>query len=118
MLRTTLTLHPNNVEAIISATVCLHNFIMNREEHIVGFQSYCPPGYVDYYDNNGNVVPGLWRGENTPAFVTRLNRVGSNRAATIAMKQQDTIAEYFVSNVGQILWQWEVVNRGRIINVP
>jgi len=90
---------------------------MKRNEHLIGFQSYWPPGYVDYFDNNGNIVLGLWRGENTPGCIIRLNRVGSNRAATIAMKQQDTIAAYFISNQGQIPWQWEVVNRGRIINV-
>jgi len=64
VLRTTLALYPNNVEAIISATICLHNFIMKKEEHIIGFQSYCPPGYVDYYNENGDVVPGSWRDEN------------------------------------------------------
>ncbi|XP_011345751.1 protein ALP1-like [Ooceraea biroi] len=89
VLRTTLALYPDNVELIICATVCLHNFIMKRE-HVAGFQSYCPPGYVDYYDDNGNIVLGLWRDENIPVCVTRLNRVGSNRAATIAIKQQDT----------------------------
>ncbi|XP_067214458.1 uncharacterized protein [Linepithema humile] len=118
VLRTTLALHPNNVEIIISAVVCLHNFIMKKEEHIVGFKSYCPSGYVDYYDENGNVVSGLWRGENTPGSITRLNRVGSNHAATVAMKQQDTLAAYFTSDQGQIPWQWEIVNRGRIINIP
>lgn len=118
MLRTTLALHPNNVEIIISAVICLHNFIMKKEEHIVGFKSYCPSNYVDYYDENGNVVSGLWRSENIPGSITRLNRVGSNHAATVAMKQQDTIAAYFTSDQGQIPWQWEIVNRGRIINIP
>lgn len=59
VLRTTLALYLDNMEAIISATVSLHNFIM-KKEHIVGFQSNCPPGYVDHYDENGNVVSGLW----------------------------------------------------------
>jgi len=53
-----LALYSNNVEGIISATVCLHNFIMKKEKHIIGFQSYCPPGYVNYYNENGNVIPG------------------------------------------------------------
>lgn len=70
MLRTTLALHPDNVEAIVCATICLHNFIMKKEKHITGFQTYCPPGYVDYYDVNGDAVPGLWRQENTPASIT------------------------------------------------
>lgn len=117
-VKTTLTLHPDNAEAIISATVCLHNFIIKREEHIAGFKSYCPPGYVDYYDKNGYITPGLWRNKNTSTCVTRLNRVGSNRAATIAMKQQDILAAYFISNQEQIPWQWTSLNRNRTTNVP
>ncbi|XP_018305413.1 uncharacterized protein [Mycetomoellerius zeteki] len=109
VLRTTLAMHPNNVEAVISAAVCLHNFIMKWEEHTIGFQSYCPPGYVDHYNEDGNVVSGLWRDENVPRCITRLNRVGSNRAATISLEQQDTISEYFMTNEGQIPWQWYIV---------
>jgi len=105
------------VKAIISAAVCLHNFIIKKEEHIIGFQSYCPPGYVDYYNENGDVVPSSWRDENISGCITQLNRVGSNRPATIAMKQQDTIAAYLISNQRQISWQWKVVRRGRMINV-
>lgn len=118
MLRTTLAKYPDNVEAIISATVCIHNFIMKNEEHIAGFQLYCPAGYIDSYDENGDVIPGSWRDESTPRCITRLNRVGSNRAATNAMKQQDAIAAYFISNEGQIPWQWNVINKNRVINVP
>lgn len=78
-------------------------FYHEKKEHIIGFQPYCPP-YVDYYNNSGNVVLGLWRDENIPECVTRLNRVRSNLAATIAMKQQDAIAAYF-TNQGRIPWQ-------------
>jgi len=92
------------VEAIISAAVYLHNFIMKKEEYI-GFQSYYPPGYVDYYNENGSVVPNFWQNENTLECMTQLNRVESNHAATIAMKQQDTIVAYPISNQGQIFWQ-------------
>jgi len=49
-----------------------------------------------------DVVPGSWRDGNTSGCITQLNRVGSNRAATIAMKQQDTIAAYLILNQGQI----------------
>jgi len=71
---------------------------MKKEEHIIGFQSYCPPGYVDYYNENGDVVPDFWQNENTLGFIPQLNRVESNHAATIAMKQQDTIVAYPISN--------------------
>lgn len=78
MLRTTLAVYPNNVEAIISATVCIHNFIMKNEEHVAGFQLYCPAGYIDFYDENGDVIPGSWRDENTPRCITRLRLMAEN----------------------------------------
>lgn len=117
MLRTTLALYPDSVEAVVCATICLHNFIMKREQHIAGFQQYCPPRFVDYYYDNGNIVQGSWRDKEIPGSVTRLNRVGPNCAATIAMKQQDTIAAYFTSKQGEVPWQWQIVLRGRNINV-
>lgn len=58
VLRSALAHHPNNAESIILATVCLHNFVMNREEHLQRFKQYCPPSYVDHEDDNGNILPG------------------------------------------------------------
>ncbi|XP_011861155.1 PREDICTED: uncharacterized protein LOC105558199, partial [Vollenhovia emeryi] len=57
VLRTALAHQPSNVESIILATVCLHNFIINREEHLQGFKQYCPPSYVDHEDVSGNIIP-------------------------------------------------------------
>jgi len=31
---------------------------------------------------------------------------------------RNNIAEYFLSDIGQISWQWIVINRGMLINIP
>lgn len=117
-MRTTLAHHPSNAESIILATVCLHNFVMNKEEHLQGFKQYCPSSYVDHEDNNHNIVPGEWRREPFCDYFQNIGRLGGNRGALVAIHQRDTIAKYFLSEEGQVPWQWQTVYRGFDINMP
>jgi len=91
---------------------------MKREEHIAEFKQYCPPSYIDQYDEENNVTPGEWRIDMMPQHIQPLHRIGANRAATDAITLRNNIAEYFLSDIGQILWQWIVINRGMLINIP
>jgi len=91
---------------------------MKREEHIAEFEQCCPPFYIDQYDEENNVTPGEWRIDMMPQHIQPLHRIGANRAAADAITLRNNIAEYFLSNVGQISWQWIVINRGMLINIP
>ncbi|XP_063913293.1 uncharacterized protein LOC135129953 [Zophobas morio] len=54
ILRTTIVAKAENVDNIVKAAVCLHNFVKKENETV-----YCPPGYVDSAD----AEDGLWRSE-------------------------------------------------------
>jgi len=45
------------VDNTVKACVCLHNYLIKEEPADV----YLPPGYNDYYDEQGDVVQGEWR---------------------------------------------------------
>jgi len=36
-------------------------------------------------------------------------RIGANIGLIAAMKQRDSLAQYFVSDEGSIPWQWEMI---------
>lgn len=119
ILRTTVALLPHSVENIVYATVCLHNFIMKREQHQQGFKQYCPPAYVDQEDGDRHIIPGEWRNDAQALNIQNLHRVGGNRAGAAAVNQRDILADYLANHEeGQVPWQWSVVFRGRNINVP
>lgn len=48
-----------NIEKIVLATTCLHNFLMMREDREVERRTYCPTTYVDNDNDNGSVTPGM-----------------------------------------------------------
>ncbi|XP_030762705.1 protein ALP1-like isoform X2 [Sitophilus oryzae] len=51
-------------ELIAQATVVLHNFLQKSELDIPpNERRYCPTGFVDYLDRDGNIHEGLWRNE-------------------------------------------------------
>lgn len=51
-------------ERITKAAVALHNFVQREEEDISPEErKYCPTGYVDFEDNDGNIILGAWRKE-------------------------------------------------------
>jgi len=110
--------YPENVELVVLATVCLHNFIIKREEHIAGFKKYCPPTYADEVDEHGKVRPGEWRRTENLTNFQDIGRMGANRATVDAINQRDFIAEYFLSEQGFVEWQWRSAFRGFEINVP
>ena len=45
-----------NAEMIVKAAICLHNFL--RQTNSAG---YCPAGFVDSWDEKGEIKEGEWR---------------------------------------------------------
>ena len=60
---------PDKVVAFIKATIVLHNFLRVRESSV-----YCPPGFVDGEDGEGNVILGEWRTQTGNA--SAMQRIG------------------------------------------
>ena len=110
---------PDSIERTMLACVCLHNFIMKREDHVLGFKQYCPPTYVDHIDENGDWVPGQWRAEHgVGGSFEDIGRCGGNRGSLDAVEQRDLLAKYFLSEHGFVEWQWRSAYRGFEVNIP
>lgn len=45
-----------NVEKIVLPTICLHNFLMMREDREVERKIYCPTTYIDDENDDGSVL--------------------------------------------------------------
>ena len=54
------------------AAIALHNYLRVTESTV-----YCPPGFVDGEDGDGNQITGNWRCDDDPcAGLTSLGQVG------------------------------------------
>ena len=58
IFRRSIIANPDKVTEITKAACCLHNYLRTCEMHNAPSNCcYCPPGYVDREDNEGNVIP-------------------------------------------------------------
>ncbi|XP_031333930.1 protein ALP1-like [Photinus pyralis] len=59
----TITASPSTVDSIVKATVCLHNFLKQKEYNVPECRKkYCPASFCDSETDDG-IVPGAWRRE-------------------------------------------------------
>ena len=58
IFRRPIVAYPENVTAYAKAAIALHNFLKDTDCMV-----YCPPGYVDGEDGEGNIIAGRWRHE-------------------------------------------------------
>ncbi|XP_061564578.1 uncharacterized protein LOC133419420 [Cololabis saira] len=97
VLRTTLCLEPDKVVSVVSACLCLHNFLLQQR-----CDAYAPPGYVDGEDAEHGLVEGAWRTEG------ELECVWTGRAgkpSVEAEQQREALCHYFLSPAGRVWWQ-------------
>ena len=47
---------PDRVVTYTKAAIALHNYLQTTESSV-----YCPPGFTDGEDGEGNVIEGAWR---------------------------------------------------------
>ncbi|KAK5649473.1 hypothetical protein RI129_000502 [Pyrocoelia pectoralis] len=107
ILKTTITANVENVDNIVKAVVVLHNFC--QKEVSSTSDLYCPAGFVDSNDREN----GDWRKE-TP--LPSVGRTGANIARKVVYQNRDILCDYFLSENGQISWQSEMINRGKLFN--
>lgn len=90
--------HPENVDHIIKALVCLHNFIMNDEEKKPdATKRYCHSNFVDRDDENHEIMEGAWRGliDNSALYEDHVHMKG-NSGINAAKAQRNVFREYLV----------------------
>lgn len=111
ILKNLICAKPENVDRIILACVCLHNFLMKVREQ----SGYCPPSFIDRETIDGNVLLGDWRGENTSNIFSALHCTRVHNSVKSAYEMREKLANYFISPAGQVPWQEDYVTRGRHI---
>lgn len=89
----------STVVAVVKATVCLHNFLMN-----IGENSYFTPATVDRESTEGEVLEGDWRNEDRTNLLP-IQRTSSNMYGRSAEVMRANLSQYF-TNEGSIPFQW------------
>lgn len=100
-LRRTFALAPEKVTTVVSAVCVLHNFCMSRSKTV-----YAPASYVDS-EVNGVFRPGNWR-QDSPEGLTPLAQTTNANAPTEAKEIMREFTEFFVTQVGQVPWQYKM----------
>ena len=103
-LRGSLVMTPQHATSVVLACCVLHNFL--RTERC---NNYCPPGYGDTVNNDGNVVPGIWREDRQEVF-QGIDPTAHRNATQSANEVRETYTSYF-SQEGSLPWQAAHVNR-------
>ncbi|KAK4883396.1 hypothetical protein RN001_006715 [Aquatica leii] len=93
------------MDNILKVIVLLHNYCQSEIGHN---DMCCPPGYVDSDDP----LNGTWREEQRP--LNSVGRMSSNFARREVYALRDALADNLTSENRQIIWQNEIVNRGRL----
>ena len=96
---------PDHATSIILACCVLHNFL--REQRC---NDYCPPGFADGMDMNGQVVQGAWRNERIDAVMRPINPTAHRNPPATATQVRETFMAYF-NDEGSLPWQVAYVNR-------
>lgn len=96
-------------EALIKASVCLHNYLRSESPNV-----YTPPAFIDSLMDNGYELDGEWRTfTKNDSHLTSIGRVGSNVAANYVIELRDQLADYLISDAGAVQWQLTYANRGK-----
>lgn len=95
------------IEAIVKATVCLHNWVMIFESKTSDDNKrYCPLAAVDREDGNGAVINGEWRNEaENRSNLIPIHRASSNMYGKEAKIMRERLTSYFMFE-GAVPFQW------------
>lgn len=100
VLRRPMLLEPRKASLVTLACVYLHNFLKNSRHSA---NIYAPPGSVDAYDENGELIEGAWRREiqDLTSFHPLQNL--PRRSLEDVKKIRDTFADY--CRIDRVPWQ-------------
>ena len=89
------------------AAICLHNYLQQTEN-----SAYCPTGFVDSYDGNGQIKNGEWRRLVTPdGALPSISKVRGSRYTEDAIQLRDALKTYVNSEKGSLPWQLNHVRK-------
>jgi len=98
-----------NIESFVKAAIVLHNYLRQTENAI-----YCPAGFVDHENANGEIQPGHWRAlirNNPSSSLNNLSNVRGSRYSKDAIDMRNSLKDYVNSPEGSLSWQLEHVRR-------
>lgn len=98
VFRKPIALDADKVTLITMTCVLLHNYLRRRGSSA---QIYTPPGTIDTYDDNGNLIqPGSWRQdvENTTCAIRDIQHV-PRRGTLYATRIREEFTAYFSNNL-------------------
>jgi len=97
-----------NIEKDVMACIALHNFLKSTDN-----TNYCPLGYIDHEDGNGEVINGQWRKDISFATNTAqsISPLRGRRYEGRALDMRDSLKSYVNSEVGSVPWQLDYVRR-------
>lgn len=102
VLLTTINLEPEKVERIVLAACSLHNFLRRK------CAQYAAPGFIDTETpTDRDAQNGQWRTQRHT--LPPIGQQGSNNYAGNAKQIREEFADYFVSDLGQVSWQSEMI---------
>lgn len=122
----------DRVVTYTKAAIALHNYLRTTESSI-----YCPPGFTDGEDREGNVIDGVWwNDEEQSTGMEPVARTSSNRYVIMTMmiiivhvqiaitnsllysrhsrsaaSICDSYKDHFNSSQGEVSWQYSHVRR-------
>ncbi|XP_032690401.1 uncharacterized protein LOC116853430 [Odontomachus brunneus] len=88
-------------DAIIKATVCLHNLLMSTSY-------YCEGNYADKLLANGEIIGGEWRQKNVNINNCSNTSLVNNNYTRQASEVRNIFADYFM-NEGKVPWQEDII---------
>ncbi|XP_072397430.1 uncharacterized protein [Diabrotica undecimpunctata] len=101
--RRTIIASESTVVAVVKATVCLHNFLINNGQKFESEDKYITASTVDHENETGELVHDDWRSEHDNNL-TPIGRMGSNMYAKNAETMRQNLLRYFI-NEGAIDFQ-------------
>lgn len=104
VLRKPMLLQPEKAKKIVMAAIYLHNYLRKNAA-----KSYNPPGIFDHEaTDTGIITPGIWRrDESQQNSFTNLHRI-PRRSPADAQTVRETFKDYFLSNEGEVPWQYKM----------
>ncbi|XP_030757992.1 putative nuclease HARBI1 [Sitophilus oryzae] len=110
VLHRVINANPVNVDNIIKAIVCLHNFIIKENN-----PHYIRESDVDKEQPNLQIQPGAWRNDipKNGLAIENLNvRIGARNASFSALAIRNYLKDYVNGpGAGLAPWQWEIIDQ-------
>ena len=103
-----------NIEKSVLACLALHNFLKSSDS-----AAYCPHGYADFENADGEITYGRWRkeipvtssGNGNSGQFQALPQLRGRRWSNDAVEMRNCLKDYVNSKEGSLSWQLNYVRR-------